>query len=101
MRMPLSVSKLTIFMSALPLRLIMRIGLAQTGADGKIIRPLAPMRETQKGFFRSRNYQAFGAGASPSVNAWIEKYLSASVHTPAGIQPTPRASAPNDSTEYL
>src|SRR5476649_1672887 len=34
-------------------------------------------------------------------NAWIEKYLRLSVHTPDGIQPTPRASAPNDSTLYL
>ena len=36
-----------------------------------------------------------------SVKAWIEKYLRSSVHTPAGCQPAPRASAPSDSTLYL
>ena len=43
----------------------------------------------------------FGRGTSASVNAWMEKYLRSSVHTPAGCQPVPRASAPSDSTLYL
>ncbi len=38
---------------------------------------------------------------SAQVSAWTLKYLSGSVQTATGVQPAPRASAPNDSTEYL
>jgi hypothetical protein len=41
------------------------------------------------------------APSGSSLKAWIEKYLSGSVHTFSGCQPTPRASADSDSTLYL
>ena len=39
----------------------------------------------------SECYARGAAGSSVNVKAWIEKYLRLSVHTPDGIQPTPRA----------
>ena len=41
------------------------------------------------------------SASGSSLKAWMEKYLSASVHTFTGDQPTPRASAVSDSTLYL
>jgi hypothetical protein len=58
------------------------------------------MRQDRE-IFGWRKNQTFGAAGPASVKAWIEKYFFSSVHTPDGVQPTPRANAPSDSTVYF